>query len=111
MILNIWDSGHGASIFPGHAWVLGPRCASMVLSMRTPFSRTRRCPDCLGGRGESGPDPAALRSRGIWDIQRTLDFVQTVYGVERGAPQDQMDRITAVYAELFGLHRDDRPVE
>lgn len=48
--------------------------------------------------------------KGIWEIQRTLDFVETVYGVERGTPPDEMDRITAAYAELFGRHRDDRVV-
>jgi hypothetical protein len=40
-------------------------------------------------------------------MQRTIAFVETFYGVERDAPREQMDRITAVYADLFGRHRDD----
>jgi hypothetical protein len=44
----------------------------------------------------------------IWGIQRSLDFPRTVYGVERGRPEEMMASITRGYVELFGRHRDDR---
>jgi carbonic anhydrase/acetyltransferase-like protein (isoleucine patch superfamily) len=44
----------------------------------------------------------------IWGIQRSLDFPGTVYGVERGRPEEMMGTITRGYVELFGRHRDDR---
>jgi carbonic anhydrase/acetyltransferase-like protein (isoleucine patch superfamily) len=56
-------------------------------------------------------DPAEVlppdRHDDIWAIQRELDFPGTVLGVERGAPAATAARR---YAELFGRHRDDRPL-
>jgi hypothetical protein len=48
----------------------------------------------------------------IWPIQRTLDFVGTVAGVDRAAlaGESAMSALTATYAELYGRHRDDRPL-
>jgi hypothetical protein len=43
----------------------------------------------------------------IWAIQRELDFPGTVLGTERGAAASEATRR---YAELFGRHRDDRPL-
>ncbi len=44
----------------------------------------------------------------IWQAQRELDFVGTVYGIERASPAEEMAKITRGYAELFARHRDDR---
>src|ERR671935_56325 len=56
-------------------------------------------------------DPAQVlppeRHDDIWAIQRELDFPGTVLGIERGAPAADATRR---YAELFGRHRDDRPL-
>jgi carbonic anhydrase/acetyltransferase-like protein (isoleucine patch superfamily) len=59
-------------------------------------------------------DPARILPPGeherIWQVQRELDFVGTVYGVEPAPPAAAMAQITRGYAELFGRHRDDRVV-
>jgi carbonic anhydrase/acetyltransferase-like protein (isoleucine patch superfamily) len=46
----------------------------------------------------------------IAEVQRQLDFVGTVYGVEPGPLLEEMAEITRRYAELFGRHRSDRVV-
>jgi carbonic anhydrase/acetyltransferase-like protein (isoleucine patch superfamily) len=57
-------------------------------------------------------DPARILPPGeheaIWQLQRELDFVGTVYGIEPASPAEEMAKITRGYAELFGHHRDDR---
>ena len=57
-------------------------------------------------------DPARILPpsdhEGIWQVQRELDFVGTVYGIEPASPRQVMAKITRGYAELFGRHRDDR---
>ena len=50
--------------------------------------------------------PSAEHER-IWAVQRHLDFVGTVYGIEPASPREEMAEITRRYAELFGSHRDD----
>jgi gamma-carbonic anhydrase len=47
----------------------------------------------------------------IWQLQRELDFVGTVYGIESTSPAEGMAKITSGYAELFGRHRHDRIIE
>ena len=47
----------------------------------------------------------------IWQLQRELDFVGTLYGIEPTAPAEVMAKITGGYAELFGRHRSDRIIE
>ena len=44
----------------------------------------------------------------IWAIQKTLDFPQVVYGVERPAPGDtNMPEITRRLSRIYGAHKDD----
>jgi carbonic anhydrase/acetyltransferase-like protein (isoleucine patch superfamily) len=44
----------------------------------------------------------------IWAVQRDLDFIGTVYGVERSDdPAEEMRAISQRYVELFGRHRND----
>ena len=47
----------------------------------------------------------------IWQLQRELDFVGTLYGIEPTSPAESMAEITGGYAELFGRHRHDRIIE
>ncbi len=58
-------------------------------------------------------DPAQLfppdRHDELWAIQRELDFPGTAFGLPRG--EATMERITALYAERFGRHRDDRVLD
>jgi gamma-carbonic anhydrase len=58
-------------------------------------------------------DPAELfspdRHEDLWPIQRELDFPCTVFGLPR--EEARMDRVTELYAELFGSHRLDRVVD
>ena len=42
----------------------------------------------------------------IWEIQQTLDFPGTVFGLER--ERATMREVTRRYARLFGRHRDDQ---
>lgn len=57
-------------------------------------------------------DPAQLfspeRVEEYWPLLKALDFPGTVYGV----PRDELtlEKLTAIYAELFGRHRDDAMV-
>ncbi|MHC6222697.1 gamma carbonic anhydrase family protein [Arthrobacter sp. MMS24-S77] len=44
----------------------------------------------------------------IWAVQRELDFVGTVYGVDRGTSMDELMRRQS---EFYGAHRDDRILE
>lgn len=49
----------------------------------------------------------------IWAIQRTLDFIGTVVGVDATELGDEsaMGALTRTYAELYGRHRDDRVLD
>jgi gamma-carbonic anhydrase len=44
----------------------------------------------------------------IWQVQRELDLVGTVDGIESASPVEQLAQITRGYAALFGHHRQDR---
>jgi carbonic anhydrase/acetyltransferase-like protein (isoleucine patch superfamily) len=57
-------------------------------------------------------NPATLfspdRHDELWEVQRTLDFPGTVYGVPRGTP---MREVMSRQARFYGAHRDDRVLE
>jgi hypothetical protein len=58
-------------------------------------------------------DPAQIlppdQHEAIWQVQRELDFMGTVYGTDSSAPPVvQMAELTRGYAALFGRHRQDR---
>lgn len=44
----------------------------------------------------------------IWAVQRELDFVGTVYGIDRGTSMDELMR---GQSEFYGAHRDDQILE
>jgi carbonic anhydrase/acetyltransferase-like protein (isoleucine patch superfamily) len=59
-------------------------------------------------------DPAEIlspdRHDRIWEIQRTLNFPHTVFGLEPAAPGETiMPEMTRRYTRALGRHRDDRP--
>lgn len=65
-------------------------------------------------------DPAQIfppdQHDAIWEVQRTLDFPGTLWGLSRadGAPAAAGDTQRAVashYRELFGRHAQDRPID
>jgi carbonic anhydrase/acetyltransferase-like protein (isoleucine patch superfamily) len=50
----------------------------------------------------------------IWEIQQELGFVRTVAGVhdhQRDASGSAMPALMRTYGDLYGRHRDDRPLE
>lgn len=102
----------GASVFPGA--VVGPGAEvriHAVVHVNTVLPAESVGPIgwvAVGDPAEILPPSAHDR---IWAIQRDLDFVGTVYGIERATPLEEMAAITRHYAELFGRHRDDRVVE
>jgi carbonic anhydrase/acetyltransferase-like protein (isoleucine patch superfamily) len=59
-------------------------------------------------------DPARIlppaEHEAIWQVQRELDFVGTVYGIEPTSPAEEMAKVTRGYAELFGRHRHDQVI-
>jgi carbonic anhydrase/acetyltransferase-like protein (isoleucine patch superfamily) len=99
----------GASLFPGA--VIGAGAEVRINGVVQVNTRL--------GAGETVPigwvavgDPAQLfspdRHDEIWAVQRTLDFVGTVYGVEPGTP---MSEIMRRQSEYYGEHRTDRVIE
>jgi carbonic anhydrase/acetyltransferase-like protein (isoleucine patch superfamily) len=45
----------------------------------------------------------------LWTAQRRMDFPRTVFGIERS--ELTMEKVARRYAERFGRHRDDLPVD
>ena len=45
----------------------------------------------------------------LWPLQRELDFPRTMFGIDRS--DLTMEKVTRLYAERFGRHRDDRVLE
>ncbi|WP_439379613.1 gamma carbonic anhydrase family protein [Amycolatopsis lexingtonensis] len=99
----------GASLFPGS--VAGAGAELRINSVLHVNSRLEPGAVVPIGWIAAG-DPAELfspdRHDELWEVQRTLDFPGTVYGVPRGTP---MREIMARQARFYGAHRDDRPLE
>ena len=103
----------GASLFPGSRLGAGAEIRiNGVLHVNSVLPAGAELPIGWVAVG----DPASLfppdAHDEIWAIQRTLDFVGTVAGVDRAAlaGESAMSALTATYAELYGRHRDDRPL-
>jgi carbonic anhydrase/acetyltransferase-like protein (isoleucine patch superfamily) len=103
----------GASLFPGSRLGTGAEIRiNAVLHVNSSRPAGAELPIGWVAVG----DPATMFPPGahdeIWAIQRTLDFVGTVSGVDTGAlgGESAMSALTATYAELYGRHRDDRPL-
>jgi gamma-carbonic anhydrase len=67
-------------------------------------------PGWLVAVGDPAQGLAAERHDGIWEVQRTLDFPGTVFGLQCDT-RDQAAKTARGYAELFGAHRSGRVVE
>jgi carbonic anhydrase/acetyltransferase-like protein (isoleucine patch superfamily) len=102
----------GASVFPGAR--IGPGAEvriNGVVHVNTSLPAGAVVPIgwvAVGDPAEILPPSAQDR---IWAIQRDLDFVGTVYGIERTDTVEEMAEITRRYAALFARHRGDRVVE
>jgi gamma-carbonic anhydrase len=99
----------GASLFPGS--VAGTGAELRINSVLHVNSRLAPGTVIPIGWIAAG-DPAELyspdRHDELWQVQNTLDFPGTVYGVPRGTP---MREIMSRQAEFFGAHRDDRTLD
>jgi carbonic anhydrase/acetyltransferase-like protein (isoleucine patch superfamily) len=101
----------GASLFPGSRLGAGAEIRiNGVLHVNSALAAGAELPIGWVAVG----DPASMfppdAHDEIWAIQRTLDFVGTVAGVDTAAlgGESAMRALTATYAALYGRHRDDR---
>lgn len=99
----------GCAVFPGASIGAG----SEVRIHGVAHANTRLPEDSLVPIGwVAVGDPATVLPPGahdeIWEVQRGLDFPQTVYGVSRETPVSERMRLQA---EWYGAHRDDRQID
>ena len=99
----------GASLFPGSSFGAGAEARiNAVVQVNTSVAPGVVVPISWVAVG----DPAQLFSPEqhdeIWAVQRTLDFVGTVYGAEAGPT---MREIMASQSEFYGAHSDDRVID
>ncbi|GAB3387257.1 gamma carbonic anhydrase family protein [Amycolatopsis echigonensis] len=99
----------GASLFPGA--VAGTGAELRINSVLHVNSRLEPGAVLPIGWIAAG-NPAELfspdRHDELWEVQRTLDFPGTVYGMPRGA---SMRELMLRQAEFYGSHRDDRVLD
>ncbi|WP_020659207.1 gamma carbonic anhydrase family protein [Amycolatopsis benzoatilytica] len=99
----------GASLFPGS--VAGAGAELRINSVLHVNSRLEPGAVLPIGWIAVG-DPAELfspdRHDELWELQRTLDFPGTVYGMPRGA---SMRELMARQAQFYGSHLDDRVLD
>ena len=96
----------GASLFPGS--VAGRGAELRINSVLHVNSRLEPGAVLPIGWIAAG-DPAQLfspdRHEELWEVQRTLDFPGTAYGVPRGTP---MSEIMTRQSQYYGAHQQDR---
>lgn len=99
----------GASLFPGS--VAGAGAELRITSVLHVNSRLEPGAVLPIGWIAAG-NPAELfspdRHDELWEVQRTLDFPGTVYGMPRGA---SMRELMLRQAEFYGSHTDDRVLD
>lgn len=100
----------GASVFPGAT--VGRGCEVRIHGVV--HANTVLAPETTVPIGWiAAGDPAELfspdRHEELWEVQRELDFAGTVFGLPR--ERATMRAVTERYSELFGAHRDDRPLD
>jgi carbonic anhydrase/acetyltransferase-like protein (isoleucine patch superfamily) len=100
----------GSSLFPGAVVGAGSEVRiGAVVQVNTVLAPGTTVPIHWVAAG----DPARLfppdRHDELWEVQRSLDFPGTVFGIAR--EDFTMERATAHHAELFGRHRGDRTLE
>ncbi|MER5180729.1 gamma carbonic anhydrase family protein [Streptomyces sp. NPDC002896] len=99
----------GASVFPGAVAGAGSELRiNSVLQVNSVLPPGTTVPIGWIAVG----NPARLfspdRHDELWEVQQTLDFPGTVYGVPRGTP---LRDIMARQSSFYGAHKDDRVVE
>lgn len=102
----------GASIFPGARIGAGAQIRiNGVVQVNTSLAPEAVVPIGWIAVGDPAqlfpPDQHDL----LWPIQRELDFPQTVFGVPRAPNAELMPVVTERYADLFGRHLLDRPID
>jgi carbonic anhydrase/acetyltransferase-like protein (isoleucine patch superfamily) len=101
----------GASVFPGARLGAGAEVRiNGVVHVNSVLAAAATVPIGWVAVGDPAQVLPPTEHEAIWRVQRGLDFVGTVYGIEPTSPADDMARITRGYAELFGRHRDDQVV-
>jgi carbonic anhydrase/acetyltransferase-like protein (isoleucine patch superfamily) len=95
----------GASLFPGSALGAGAEVrVNAVVQVNTIVGEGTVIPIGWVAVGNPAQLFSPDRHDEIWEIQRTLDFVGSVYGVAPGTP---MSEIMKQQSEWFGEHRSD----
>jgi len=99
----------GASLFPGSTVESGAEVRiNAVVQVNTRVVAGAVVPIGWVAVGDPAQLFPAERHEEIWAVQRTLDFVGTVYGAEPGTG---MDQIMAAQSEFYGAHRADRELD
>jgi carbonic anhydrase/acetyltransferase-like protein (isoleucine patch superfamily) len=99
----------GASVFPGARLGVGAEVRiNGVVHVNSVLADGAVVPIGWVAVGDPARILPPAEHDAIWQVQRELDFVGTVYGIEPAAPAEEMAKITRGYAELFGRHRDDQ---
>ena len=101
----------GASVFPGARLGVGAEVRiNGVVHVNSVLGDAAMVPIGWVAVGNPAAILPPVEHEAIWQIQRELDFVGTVYGIEPASPAEEMAEITRGYAELFGRHREDRMI-
>jgi gamma-carbonic anhydrase len=99
----------GASVFPGARLGVGAEVRiNGVVHVNSVLGDAAMVPIGWVAVGNPARILPPAEHEAIWQVQRELDFVGTVYGIEPASPAEEMAEITRGYAELFGRHREDR---
>jgi carbonic anhydrase/acetyltransferase-like protein (isoleucine patch superfamily) len=98
----------GASLFPGSVVGAGAEIRiNAVVQVNTVVSAGELVPIGWVAVGNPAQLFSPDRHDEIWEIQQTLNFVGTVYGVGRGTT---MRDLMSQQSEYYGAHRGDRAV-
>ena len=99
----------GASVFPGARLGVGAEVRiNGVVHVNSVLADGAVVPIGWVAVGDPARILPPAEHDAIWQVQRELDFVGTVYGIEPTSPAEEMAKITRGYAELFGRHLDDQ---
>jgi gamma-carbonic anhydrase len=101
----------GASVFPGARIGVGAEVRiNGVVHVNSVLGDEALVPIGWVAVGDPARILPPAEHEAIWQVQRELDFVGTVYGIEPTSPAEEMARITRGYAELFGRHHHDQVI-
>lgn len=99
----------GASLFPGSVIGAGAEVRiNGVVQVNTEVAAGMVVPIGWVAVGSPAQLFSPDRHDEIWEIQRTLNFVGTVYGI---GPETTMPELMRQQSDYYGTHRDDRAIE